>query len=264
MSKIIIRNEDCRKTIKHMIDKGIKADCVLTSPPYNISRKVNEKRLNNYERKYKKYNDSMNNQEYVKFITHILDGCERILNKNGAIICNISYSSDLHSNNSASNLIYLINCIVQNTSLVLADIICWKKSNAIPNNVSKNKLTRICEYVFIFVREKEFSTFNSNKEVINISKSGQKVYSNLYNYIEAKNNDGKNPYNNATFSSEFVQKLLQMYVKDNSIVYDCFGGTGTTAIGCIKEDRNISCILSEIDEEQCEYAKKRIKECEDI
>lgn len=36
--RYIIRSEDCRKTIKHMKQKGIKVDCVITSPPYNISR----------------------------------------------------------------------------------------------------------------------------------------------------------------------------------------------------------------------------------
>lgn len=36
--RYIIRSEDCRKTIKHMKQNGIKVDCVITSPPYNISR----------------------------------------------------------------------------------------------------------------------------------------------------------------------------------------------------------------------------------
>lgn len=42
----IIRNEDCKKTIKHMKQKGIKVDCVITSPPYNTSRKVRTKKEN--------------------------------------------------------------------------------------------------------------------------------------------------------------------------------------------------------------------------
>lgn len=43
MKHYIIRNEDCRKTIKTMKKKNIKVDCVLTSPPYNISRRVGDK-----------------------------------------------------------------------------------------------------------------------------------------------------------------------------------------------------------------------------
>lgn len=42
----VVRNEDCRKTIKYMKQKGIKVDCIITSPPYNTSRKVRTKKRN--------------------------------------------------------------------------------------------------------------------------------------------------------------------------------------------------------------------------
>lgn len=77
--------------------------------------------------------------------------------------------------------------------------------------------------------------------------------------LKQKNNDGKNPYNNATFSVDFVSQLLKMYCKDGMIVYDPFGGIGTTAIACYMEQRNISCVCSEIDTEQVEYAKDRLE-----
>ena len=80
----------------------------------------------------------------------------------------------------------------------------------------------------------------------------------MFNYIEAKNNDGKNPYNNATYSVDFVRNILKMYVCDNSIVYDCFAGICTTALACKKENRNIKCICSEIDKEQCDYGRERL------
>lgn len=52
--RYVIRNEDCRKTIKHMKQNGIKVDCVITSPPYNTSRKVRT------EKKLQKENQSIN------------------------------------------------------------------------------------------------------------------------------------------------------------------------------------------------------------
>lgn len=262
MSKIIVRNEDCRKTIKHMINKVIKVDCVLTSPPYNTSRKVNtEKEINERKSKYKNFNDSMPNDEYRKFIKNIISDCDKILKKNGVILLNLNYASSVEIDCRCSDMIILLYNIISETIFDIADIIVWKKKSALPNNRSKNKLTRITEYVFVICRKDEYMSFKSNKKITSyIEDKNLRYYENVFNYIEAKNNDGKNPYNNATFSTEFVKKLLQMYVKDNSIVYDCFGGTGTTAIGCLKENRNISCILSEIDKEQCEYAKERIKE----
>lgn len=72
-------------------------------------------------------------------------------------------------------------------------------------------------------------------------------------------NDGSNKLNKATFSSELVIKLLNIYGKQDSdfVVYDPFGGTGTTAVGAKKF--GCSCICSELSEEQCKYAKERLK-----
>jgi DNA modification methylase len=46
-----------------------------------------------------------------------------------------------------------------------------------------------------------------------------------------------------------------MYAKENSIIYDSFMGTGTTAEACIIEKMNF--IGSELSKNQVEYAKKR-------
>ena len=48
-----------------------------------------------------------------------------------------------------------------------------------------------------------------------------------------------------------------MYATKNSVVYDSFMGTGTTAVGCIKY--GCKYIGSELSKEQCEFAKERIK-----
>ena len=53
--------------------------------------------------------------------------------------------------------------------------------------------------------------FYCNKNVVSIRKTGQKSYENIFNFIEAKNNDEMCPYNKATFSSELVEKLLKIY-----------------------------------------------------
>ena len=42
-------------------------------------------------------------------------------------------------------------------------------------------------------------------------------------------------------------------------MYDPLGGIGTTVLACKKEKRKIACICSEIDKEQCEYGKERLR-----
>lgn len=90
-----------------------------------------------------------------------------------------------------------------------------------------------------------------------IEKTGQKNYENVYNFVEAKNNDGLCELNKATFSSELCCKLLSIYAKENSIIYDSFMGTGTTAVSCLQ--LNHSYIGSELSKEQVEYSENRIK-----
>lgn len=171
----------------------------------------------------------------------------------------MSYASNCTSGNKGSvGLTWLVIAdIIRNTEFTVADCIAWKKKNALPNNVSPNKCTRIVEYVFVFCRKSEYRTFHANKTVKSISKSGQKFYDVMYNYINAANNDGANKLNKATFSTELVLKLLNMYANKNSIVYDSFIGTGTTAVAC--KQFGCKCIGSELSEAQYEYALERLK-----
>ena len=76
--------------------------------------------------------------------------------------------------------------------------------------------------------------------------------------MEAKNNDGSCSLNKATFSTDLCKQLLSMYAKPNSIVYDSFMGTGTTAVAC--EEMGFNCIGSELSEAQAKYAENRINE----
>lgn len=107
------------------------------------------------------------------------------------------------------------------------------------------------------MRKSELKSFETNKKVKSVSKTGQKYYDNVYNFVEAKNNDGTNKLNKATFSSELVHKLLDIYYT-SGVVYDPFLGTGSTGFAC--EQLGIKWLGSEISTAQCEYAKNRIKE----
>ena len=151
---------------------------------------------------------------------------------------------------------HVISDIMRNTNWIVADDIIWKKKSALPNNVSKNKLTRIVEHVFVFCRKDEFKTFNCNKQVKSYSKTGQAYYENVFNFVEAKNNDGTCKLNKATYSSELCEKILGIYAKQGDVVYDPFMGTGTTLCAC--KQLNIDAVGIELSEKQCIFAKERL------
>ena len=79
----------------------------------------------------------------------------------------------------------------------------------------------------------------------------------MFNYIEAKNNDGSCPYNKATYSSDLCKKLLNIYCPKSGLVYDPFIGTGTTAVAC--KELGFSCMGSEISENQVKFSIERIE-----
>lgn len=248
--KYEIFNENCFDTIKRLIENNVKINVVLTSPPYNTSRKS---RIDPYMQRYENHIDILTDEEYINQTIKLFNGFDEILAENGVVLYNMSYSTEkpmlMHET---------IYNVYKHTNFKLVDTIVWKKNNAIPDNRSSNRLTRIVEYIYVFCRENEMKTFQSNKDLISVSKRGVNVYQPILNFIEAKNNDGSNPLNKATYSTELCEKLLNMYAKENDIIYDPYIGIGTTAIAAINLKMN--CIGSEISETQTKYAINAINE----
>ena len=260
MSLQRIFNENCIDTMNKMLEFDQKIDLILTSPPYNTGRPSNSERSrNNNEGRYDIHLDNMTQSEYCDWCVSLFNQFDKVLNQNGVILWNVSYGSDATVNTESIGLIWLsIADIIRNTPFTVADRIIWKKKSALPNNVSKNKLTRIVEDVFVFCRKEEYKTFNCNKTVSSVGKNGQTFYNNYFNFIEAKNNDGTCKLNKATFSSDFCTQLLDLYANQDTIVYDPFMGTGTTAVACKRKD--LTCFGSELSQEQVEFANKRLEE----
>ena len=257
MAKIYFKNENCFTTLKNMVDANYTVDIILTSPPYSTSRsKVKtEKAIDTYNRRYDICLDDMTSEEYREWTVDLFNNFDKVLSKNGVVLYNVSYGSE---NPSALWLSLL--SIIEKTNFMIADTIIWKKRSALPNNVG-NKLTRITEFVFVICRKDEYKTFNINKKVKSVRQdTGQKYYENMYNFIEAPNNDGACKLNKATYSSELCLQLLEMYAQKNYKIYDPFMGTGTTAIACEKWGNNETvCIGSELSEAQVQYSKERLE-----
>lgn len=259
---IEIYNESCFDTMEDMPIGQI--DIVLTSPFYNTNKKAgNNRTLNNTSVKdgqyqYVRYDthiDNMTDEEYNEFTARLFNEFDRILNLNGVVLYNINYGAE-----NTAGMFEAVNAIITQTPFTVADVIVWKKSNALPNSCSPNRLTRIWEFVFVFCRKDELKTFRCNKQVKSYRKTGQAMYENVYNLIEAKNNDESCPYNKATFSTDLVKSLLNLYaVGEKVTVYDPFMGSGTTAVAC--QEMGFDCYGSEISENQCRWARERLARC---
>ncbi|MEG1087565.1 MAG: site-specific DNA-methyltransferase [Cetobacterium sp.] len=240
---------DCLNVMKTI--EGCVVDCVMTSPPYNNSR--NTKRLDTHEGRYDVHIDKMDNNTYIKWTLDIFNQFDRLLKKDGVVLYNINYGSE-----NLDLLWLLMSDLILKSNFMIADVITWKKKTALPNNTSKNKLTRITEFVFVICRKSEVNSFNSNKRITKTREdNGQNYYENIYNFVEAKNNDGSNKLNKATYSTDFCKQILEKYISEGTVL-DPFNGTGTTGLACCELGLNY--IGIELSEAQCELSLQRIKE----
>ena len=246
-----IYNEDCEVTLQRLQDNSI--DVVLTSPPYNI----NSDTFDNDSNVYDEFIDNMTKEEYIAWILRLFTAFDRVLKPNGVVIWNAGYGNNVGANGAGVLWEYIAE-IIHNTPFTVADKIIWKKNSAIPINTT-NKLTRICEDIFIFSRKSEIRSFHINKKHLYKSKHGNNISAIIHNFIAAPNNDESCPLNKATYSSTLCEKLLSIYapINEDTVVYDPFMGTGTTAVACTS--LGIGYVGSELSSEQCKWAENRLK-----
>ena len=244
-----IYNEDCIDTMNKIIESNNKVDLIITSPPYNMTKR---KGGNADTGRYDVYEDWKTEEEYLEWTSEIFCSFDKILKDNKLVIYNFGYSIENPS------LPYkLVNKIESETNFTLVDTIIWKKKSGLPFPSNKYRLSRNWEYIWVFCKKDYIDNFDIFKPISSVSKkTNQTYYKVFYNFIEAKNNDGKTSFNQATFSSELIEYLLSIYSGKNYLVYDPFNGTGTTGVACIKNNMNY--IGSEISEKQCDFSKERL------
>jgi len=74
--------------------------------------------------------------------------------------------------------------------------------------------------------------------------------------VNRKTADQENPHP-AQFPEELAGWMVRLLCPEQGIVLDPFVGSGTTAVACVKNNRNFVGI--DISEEYCQYAKKRLE-----
>ena len=216
------------KAVERLMD-GQKADMVFTSPPYNADAKAGQGDIFNKKKSVKLYSDgysdNLPSSEYIEFTSSVLEICFTVTD--GFIFWNVSY-------NAKSRFEY----IQQITSRLpyLVEQICLKKSSTIP---FKGSLMRDWEPIYLF---------STNKEPVAV----KEVVSNFW---QVSNTGSQTENHKACFPVELPIKGISIVAKKTGIIFDPFGGSGTTAIACEKTNRKAR--LMELDPKYCDVIVKR-------
>ena len=248
-----IYNENCLLTMSKIPDNSI--DLVVTSPPYDELRD------------YKGYSFDFKNIAKELF---------RVTKDGGVVVWIVG---DATINGSETGTSFKQALYFKEIGFNIHDTMIYKKNNF--SNPSNTRYHQIFEFMFI-LSKKKINTYNLLKDRKNKylsswgknsfrKKTGElterkknicEEYGARVNFWEYTVGYGFNTKDNiahqhpAIFPEKLAIDHILSWSNENDLVYDPFMGSGTTAKACVLTNRNF--IGSEISEEYCEIANKRI------
>jgi len=210
---------DCYEILKGLEKNSV--DLVLIDPPYQISRKSNFTK-NSKNLKFNKINIDFGywDEEEID-LSLLFEEFKRVLKTSGYLI--IFY--DVWKSQS-------LKYYADKSGFKQPRVCQWVKTNPVPINSKKNYLSNSIEFFFTFVKGKN-PVFNSSYD------------KGIYNFPICH---GKERTQHPTQKPlGLIKSLVEKHSEPNSIVLDCFGGSGTTGEDCKDLGREFILIEKEIE-----------------
>lgn len=218
-----IIHADCMDILKQLPDKCI--DLVLTDPPYILDMKGG---------KGKAFGDrKLIKDKHIDFIAHDFD-FKNVFNEFIRICKKVNLC------------IFCSNAQISRTMKFFEDkgykvtLCVWDKPNPIP--LCNMKLVNNLEFI-IWVKEDK-TYFNNGLEV------KDKLRSFKYPAPQERIHPTEKPI-------KLISHLVNLFSSENSLILDCFSGSGTTAVACHNLKRRFICI--EKDKYYYEASVERLK-----
>lgn len=208
---------------------GEKADMVFTSPPYNANTKAGDGDIFTSKKPKKLYadgySDNLPSSEYVAFAKKVLAICFDFTD--GFIFWNVSYN--------ANSRYEYIQQIADRLPFLIEQI-CWKKSSTIP---FKGSMMRDWEPVYLF---------STNGKTLGLDEV-------VSNHWAISNTNSQADDHKACFPVALPEKGIGLVRAHSGVVFEPFGGSGTTLIACEKMGRRAR--LMELDPKYCDVIVRR-------
>lgn len=252
-----IYNENCLDTMRRMPDEFI--DLTVTSPPYDNLRTY---------------------KGYVFPFEDIAKELYRVTKQGGVVVWVVGDATIDKSETGTSfkQALFFMQC-----GFKLHDTMIYSKVPSFPAAVGDNRYSQAFEYMFVFSKdtpkvanlikdrknkwggsqswgkksERKRDGTIKEREKINVQEFGYRF--NIWEYSAGKQNSTKDEIafkHPAIFPEQLAADHIYSWSNEGDLVYDPFGGSGTTAKMAHQLKRNW--VLSEISSEYCEIARKRI------
>lgn len=207
---------DCYEVLK-TLDKN-SVDLILTDPPYNISKSSYFKNSDN--KRFNNISIDFGDWDQVEIdIESLMIEFKRVLKPGGSMI--IFYDIWKCS---------ILKSIAEKLGFKQPRVCQWVKNNPVPINSKKNYLSNSIEFFFTFVKGKN-PTFNSSYD------------KGIYNFPLCHGNERTEHPTQKPLS--LMKVLIEKHSKEDDVILDPFGGSGTTAIASIETNRRYFLIEKE-------------------
>ena len=235
----VIHNESCLETLSKMGDDSV--DLVITSPPYNMRRRVSKGKLisrgndhNELSQKYTEFTDDLPTEEYLEFHSKVLTECLRVSNR---VFYNIAVIAG-----SKQALFQMIGKFAES----LKDVIIWDKGHGEPA-IQEGVLNRQFEFILVF--EKDYPISRMFRKDVYFNRG---TLSDVWKIPREKHVES----HGAVMPTQLVRIILENFSTEGDLVYDPFMGSGTTAVVCKQMHRNW--MGSEINSDYVKIALERV------
>ena len=217
-----IYNMDCLDGMRLMKEQGIKADCIITDPPYGIN--YLSQRTDNH---HTLQNDGLT--EWTQEMPKWLKSMKEVITDSGCCCCCCG------GGKTPVTAMFTMEAIKH---FNLIQTLVWEKTIGLGWRYRPQY-----ENIVILSKDKDnYAFYDTTKKCGNIIKCQQ--------YIPQK---GDHPTQKPL---ELIYKLLKIHTKQGDLVLDPFMGSGTTAVACHKLKRRY--IGFELDEEYFNIANERL------
>lgn len=241
---------DCLKLLKNIPDNSI--DCVITSPPYCIGKKYENKR---------EASDFVSNHEII------LPEIARIVKEGGSICWQVGYHV---KNNVLTPLDFIVyNILSSIKGISLRNRIIWTFGHGLHYEA---RFSGRHETILWFTKGVEY-TFNLDEVRVPQLYPGKKAYKGLKKGKPSGNPLGKNPSDvwhipnvkanhiekcdhPCQFPIGLSQRLIKATTNEGDLVFDPYCGTGSTGAAAIILKRRF--IGAEVEPKYVNIAKKRL------
>lgn len=235
-----IYNEDCLETMSKMPINF--CDIVITSPPYNYNLRINSGKYTKRSVKDKtKYNGYYTDDLYID---QYFEWQKKCINEMLRVTKNyVFYNIQMLTGNKVA-FFKLLGFFSEQ----IKEVLIWNKITAEPA-FNEGCLNNQFEFIIVFSK-------NSLSRKFNVANFEKGTFSNILNIPKNYANKHKNLHT-ACFPKKLPYTLIKEFTKLNSIIYDPFIGTGTTAKAAISLKRNY--LGSEINKKYCEIITKELE-----